>query len=244
MRQYVYWIRGRQFAEYAALSIETVKKVDPFMRDRRIIVCTDEHEPDWAELVASFGTGVELREVRSLRPTIFARLDAQIDVLMNAEPGAHVLFLDADALLQQAFPFDDAHDLFVTWRDQVNGDKEIAKRIPYNGGVLGARVTPASIEAFIWLRARMAQMTAKNQEWNGDQLALADLLGAYSGSSWNSVIRWALMDCGTTLKVRALPCEKYNYSPNEAGEDVKDKVIVHLKGNRKDLIEHYAKVAA
>lgn len=244
MKTYCWWVHGEQFAEWAAHSIEAVKKVDPFLIDRQLIVCTDEENPSWREKLAGLGSGVNFMYVPSAHATISARLDAQIAVLMSVPRGSQVLFLDADALLKKPFPLGD-DDLTLTWRADVNGNADLAKHIPYNGGVVGAKASHAGIEAFIWMRARMRRMSKKNQAWNGDQLALADLAGAPRGEErWNARIRWTLNDPGTPLTVRALPCETYNYSPSEIGEDVSDKVIVHLKGNRKDMLEHYAGVAA
>jgi hypothetical protein len=243
-RSYVWWIHGEQFADYAVHSIEAVKKIDPFLVDRELIVCTDEENPAWAEKLCPFGSGVKLVTVPSDQPTISARLDAQITVLMDAQKGSQVLFLDADALLKKPFPFGD-DDLTLTWRSDINGNAEAARTIPYNGGVVGAKASPAGIEAFIWIRARIRRMSKKNQTWNGDQLALYDLAGApRPEGKWTSRIRWTLNDSGIPLTVKALPCETYNYSPSEIGEDVSDKVIVHLKGGRKDMIEHYSGAAA
>lgn len=244
MRTYCWWIHGEEFADYAAHSIEAVKKIDPFMVDRRLIVCTDEASPNWAEKLVPFGSGVQLVTVPTEQPTISARLDAQIAVLMDAPRNSQGLFLDADALLKKPFPFGD-DDLTLTWRKDINGNAEAARLIPYNGGVVGAKASPAGIEAFLWMRARIRRMSKKNQAWNGDQLAIYDLVGAPRAEErWTSSIRWTWNDSGTPLSVRALPCETFNYSPAEIGEDVSDKVIVHLKGGRKDMIEHYAGVAA
>lgn len=236
---YCWWVRGRQFAEYAALSIAAAKRVDDSY-GRKFLVVTDEADPDWRDIVAPFGSGVQFRVIPSTQPTISARLDAQIAVLFGEARGDRVLFLDADALMRQEFPWEPDADLYLTWRGHVNGDKDMARLIPYNGGVVGASVTPAALEAFIWLRSRIRHMSAQNQVWNGDQLAIADLVGAPRAESLTVPIRWAIMDAGTPLRVRCLPCETWNYSPNEAGEDISAKGIVHLKGNRKDLIEHYA----
>lgn len=243
-RTYCWWIHGEQFAEYAVHSIEAVKKIDPFQVDRQLIVCTDEENPKWKDKLAGIGSGVSFMHVPSDQPTIAARLDAQIAVLMAVPRNSQVLFLDADALLKKEFPFSD-EDLTLTWRGDVNGSAELARTIPYNGGVVGAKANVSGIEAFIWMRARIRRMSKKNQQWNGDQLALYDLAGSpRPEGQWTSRIRWTLNDTGSPLNVRALPCEIYNYSPSEIGEDVSDKVIVHLKGNRKDMLEHYAGVAA
>lgn len=239
---YCWWVRGRQFAEYAALSIGAAQRVDQGgCADRKFLIVTDEADPDWRNVVAPFGSGVQFRVIPSSQPTISARLDAQIEVLMGEARGDRVLFLDADALMVREFPWEPDADLYLTWRDHVNGDRDMARLIPYNGGVVGASVTPATIEAFIWLRARIRRMSAQNQLWNGDQLAIADLVGGPRAEALDVQIRWALTDVGTPLRVRCLPCETWNYSPDKIGEDISERAIIHLKGNRKDLIEHYAR---
>lgn len=241
MTTYCWWIRGREFADLARHSIESVRRVEPFLIDRKLVVYTDEECPDWLDVVAPFGSGVSVKILPSGRPAMVANLDAQIAALMDS-PGERLLFLDADTLVRRQFPWGD-HDLYVTWRDHVNGDCEMARQQPYNYGVLGAVANPATIEAFIWLRARILQMAPKNQAWYGNQLALADLLGAARSEPWTARIRWTLTDDGMPLRVCPLPCETWNYSPNSPDEEVKDKAILHMKGGRKDLIEHYARAA-
>jgi len=239
---YVWWVRGRQFAEYAALSIASVRRANPDAthNEQKFLVVTDEMDLDWTDVVAPFGSGVQLRIVQSSQPTISARLDAQIAVLMDERRGDRVLFLDADALMRKPFPWEPEADLYLTWRDHVNGDKDIARLIPYNGGVVGATVNPATIEAFIWMRSRIRHMSGQNQIWNGDQLALADLVGKPRGDRIETQIRWAITDTGTPLSVSCLPCDVWNYSPDKVDEDISERAIIHLKGSRKDLIEHYA----
>lgn len=219
MTVYAYWTRGEKFAELAHLSAESVKRVDPQAR---------------IEFVTDDGS----------RPAMVANLDAQIRVLGWAERGERVLFLDADTILCRPFPWDLQADLYVTWRDHVNGDREMAKHQPYNYGVLGCIARPQTIEAFIWLRARILRMSRKNQDWYGNQLALAELIGLPCGDYKDVRVRWALNDPGTPLCVRCLPCETWNWSPEAEGEDITGKGVVHLKGGRKDLMAHYAQRAA
>lgn len=237
MTAYVYWIRGEKFAELARLSIASVRKVDP---KADVYVWTDDYR----------GTprfdGVAWHVLEPGRPAMVANLDAQLAALNYLTRGTQVLFLDADTILRRPFPFRLDADLYVTWRPDVNGDVEMAKFQPYNYGVLGTHVRPVTIEAFLWLRARILQMTPKNQGWYGNQLALADLVGgppAEGEASKECRIHWAMNDRGTPLKVKQLPCSVWNYSPNELGEDVSERAILHLKGDRKDLMQHYAEAA-
>lgn len=244
---YCYWVRGREFAELAAKSIESVKRLERFLVERRFVVITDGALEDIADVFSKDVAVIE--HAYKGRPAMVANLDAQISCLLGTPMGERVLFLDADTLVQQAFPWTSA-DLHVTWRDTVNGDPEMARQQPYNYGVLGVNVTPASIEAFMWLRARILRMNPERQRWYGNQLALADLLGQRETGRWapggniEKRIRWTLEDQGTPLTVCELPCDTWNYAPDSPNEDITGKGILHFKGGRKDLIEHFSKAAA
>lgn len=239
---FAYWIRGAEFAELAALSIASVKKVSPYIAQRRIVICTDEENPAWLESVAPHGSGIEVQQLPAGRPAMVANLDAQVSVICQTSKGERVLFLDADTIMLQPFPWTDA-DLHVTWRADVNGDAEMARQQPYNYGVLGANVTPAAIEAFIWLRARILRMQPERQQWYGNQLALEQLLGQPNRGIQRRV-RWTLEDQGMPLSVCELPCDVWNFSPDRAEQDVTGKGILHMKGGRKDLMARYSKAAA
>lgn len=237
MTTYVYWVRGAEFAEMAKLSIASIP--EEYANGHRVIVYTDEASPSWAN---GFSTD-ELRQIKPGRPAMVANLDANVDAILSAPRGEPMLFLDADTLMRRPFPWAADIDLYATWRDHVNGDREAARFQPWNYGVLGAIANPATIEAFIWLRARVMQMSQDRQNWYGNQLALADLLGAARPEPWTARIRWTLTDEGTPLRVMPLPCETWNWSPDSADSDSSGKGIIHCKGNRKDLMQHFAAAA-
>lgn len=224
MTTYVWWIRGQEFADMAQISIDSVRKVDPAAN---ILVYTDDESLDGPYCRLAPG-----------RHAMVANLDAQVNALATSRLGERVLFLDADTIVRKPFPFCEA-DLFLTWRDHVNGDKEFAKSQPFNYGVVGAIASARTIEAFIWLRARILKMTKQHQQWYGNQIAMFDLVGQPKDRK-TATIRWALDDRGTDLSVVCLPCETWNYSPNAEGEDVSGKGIIHCKGNRKELMQAYA----
>ncbi len=236
---YVYWLRGEAFVDLARLSIESIRKVDSAPA---IHVWTD--EPTSTPRIGDTAWHV----LESGRPAMVANLDAQIAALNYLQPGDPVLFLDADVLLQRPFCWSLVPDLYVTWRSHVNHDEALAdfcRSQPYNYGVVGCHVRPQVIEAFYWLRARILQMNARNQAWHGNQLALAELVGSppKEGQADRDVrVRWSPLDRGTTLTVRQLPCDTWNYSPDGV-EDVSARAILHLKGDRKDLMAHYAEGA-
>src|SRR5690348_2048707 len=99
-----------------------------------------------------------------------ANLDAQLSVLARADAGEPVLFLDVDVLVRKAIPL--GPDLTVTWRDAAK-EGGVAGLMPYNYGVVGVRASVRTYEAFLWMRAQVLQMSAQNQGWYGNQMALA-----------------------------------------------------------------------
>lgn len=240
MTAYVYWLRGEPFVDMARISIASVRKVDP---SAKVYVWTD--EPTITPRIKD----VVWHELEPGRPAMVANLDAQIAALNYLPRGEQVLFLDADVLLRRKFPWSLVPDLYVTWRSHVNHDPaldEFCKLQPYNYGVVGCHVRPQTIEAFLWIRARILAMNARNQAWHGNQLALAELVGNSpkdDQADKDVRIRWSLTDRGTPLAVRQLPCDIWNFSPDSAEEDVTEKAILHLKGDRKDLMQHFAEAA-
>jgi len=220
-----YWVRGADYQELADLSAQSVRKVHP-NADIRII--TDDGS----------------------RPAMVANLDAQLSVIWKAQRGAPILFLDVDTLIRKPFPFGEA-DLTVTWRDHVgytNGEKVsgVAELMPFNYGVLGVRAYERTYEAFQWMRAQVLKMSPQHQAWYGNQLALAALVGSHPESGERDSearARWSLTDTGTLLKVKQLPCEVWNYTPASDSENVREKGLLHFKGNRKDWMAHYARCA-
>jgi hypothetical protein len=239
----VYWIRGGEHAQLARLSIASVRNVYP---DARVFVYSDD------PLAQPLGLGEVTYRLAPGEPAMVANLTAQVKHLASASFGLLVLFLDADTLVREAFPFDAGHDLFVTWRGHSgysNGEKVtgVAELMPYNYGVIGARVCASVIEAFLALRTRVQQLAPRYQDWYGNQLALADLIGAPPKEGAASVtvpVRWAPTAGGTPLRVRQLPCEVWNFSPESEADDVSGKGILHMKGGRKHLMQHFASRAA
>lgn len=220
-----YWVRGAEYEAMARLSSESVKRVYPH-------------------------ADIQIRGDDGKRPAMVANLDAQLATLLEAKRNETVLFLDVDTIIRKPFPFA-SQDLYVTWRDHVgysNGEKVsgVADLMPYNYGVLGAIASELTYEAFLWMRAQILNMSKQHQSWYGNQLALAALVGSRpdGGQPEKSTrIQWSLSDSGAELMVRQLRCDIWNYTPEAEGEDVRDKGIIHCKGNRKDLMQHYARAA-
>jgi hypothetical protein len=144
--------------------------------------------------------------------------------------GEPVAFLDADAFMVQPLPdLGSGWDVGVTWRDNL-GDLSMLQ--PYNYGVVFARRTVVAQAAWWWMCNHIAHQNPKNQDWYANQVALRELCGPPQED-----VSVRGHDC-FDVTVKHLPCFTWNYTP-DTEEDVSDKIFVHCKGNRKDLLNHY-----
>lgn len=89
---------------------------------------------------------------------------------------------------------------------------DVTTTMPYNCGVMFSK------NHLFWKRGlkRARAYDEKYQHWWGEQLAVREV--AESGQ----------------FNVVELDCFKYNYTPEDEGEDVSQKHLVHYKGKRKD----------
>lgn len=224
----VYWMRGTSHDELVELSKRSIKK--------------------------AYGEAARIWEYRDAEnePAMLANVRMQLHHLQQAEPGRWVLFLDADTLATEysgTLAGLDGSDVIVTWRDKVNGEEAgVASLMPYNYGVVGCESNAQTIEAWTWMYNRICHMHDKYQDWYGNQLALAELVGARTRLDTGyerrtTPIRWALEGrvLPITIEISQVPCEKFNYTPESIEEDVGGKCILHFKGNRKELMREYAK---
>lgn len=235
----VYWVRGVAHADLLELSIASVRRA--YGSGVHVCVYTEEGDPARDRNLPAW-RGV----LPSGRPPMIANLDAQLAAAGPAPDGTPILFLDADTLVREPYELPAEYDLGPTWRDHVARQEEtaiagIAKVMPYNYGVLYGRAGPRLHEALLWLRARIWRMAEAHRQWYGNQFALAELAGHPSLGDAAVPICWSLEDEGMTLlRVRRLPCDTHNYTPERADEAVEGKVVLHFKGGRKDMMERYA----
>jgi hypothetical protein len=141
------------------------------------------------------------------------------------------LFLDTDIIVRDDIHLDGEWDFCVTWRDNMG---DLSKLMPYNFGIWWAHHTPESRWAAMWMYERALKLSPDHQKWYGNQIAMRELLGPPIPHG----IKEVKLSCGMTLKVKMLPGEVYNFTPEKI-EDVSTRKVIHLKGNRKDLMEHY-----
>lgn len=224
----VYWLTGDSHNEVCEISQRSVRKAYS-VEETPVRMVVRRSEP-----------GGE--------PKMLANVRAQIEYLLRAPYGQRVLFLDADVLVLKPLPF--FTDLFVTWRDRINGKEgDLVSLMPYNYGVVGVINSPQVVEAWLWLYQRICHMADHYQDWYGNQLALADLVGAApkEGAHQKTVpIRWAYDGRfkATQIVVTQAPCEIWNYTPETIDEDIQQRALLHFKGDRKDLMLQYAQKLA
>lgn len=238
---YCFFVRGEKHAAMCRTAIQSIRAVDVLSG---ILVMTDEESPTW-------DVDAQVIKIPPGMPIMLANIEAQVAALIachsqypNQE--TRVMFLDTDILLLKPFTTD--ADILVTWRDSVgeaDGEKVegVAGRMPYNYGVIIARADRPAIEAFIWLRERVRKMHDGHKKWYGNQLALAELCGPRPTEGTRTderTIPWMLTESGMTLTVEKVPCERYNWTPQRAGEYMEGKYVAHFKGGARALMESYA----
>jgi len=238
MTSYIWFVRGKTHAAMCRTSIESVCKID---REAECIVVTD--DPNIGPI-----TDVMYYTRTDALPIMVANVASQVKAMFRATSDK-LVFLDTDVLLLGELPH--VGDVTVTWRDHVTvndeGEKQegIASIMPYNYGVITARFNENSADAFIWMRERIKQMGHRQQEWYGNQLALAELAGpikkdAVGVEVGEREIPWSLHQPGTRVVIGKIPCERFNYTPQSADEDIDSRYALHFKGKKRDLMKGYA----
>jgi len=241
---FVYWVRGKEFADMAAISAASVKRVYPAAR---VFVYTDAAHDSLKNSV--FNEVLMVPAFNFTRPML-ANLQAQVHYCLSHHFTAPTAFLDADILAVKPIdlPKNRDWDLIVTQRDHVGLDDDgnkvvgVAREMPYNYGVLLANNTTGGNEAMIALRNRLAKFGQARQDWYGNQWALRELVGGTCFSPTPRTIQrkadfWLL-----NIEVR--DCHTWNYTPQDADEDFSEKFFVHVKGNRKELFKPIAEKLA
>lgn len=164
-----------------------------------------------------------------------ARFKMQRDFLaLLGERLERVVMLDTDILLNGRLGdvFDGGFDMGLTIRDQPMEPGEV--EMPYNNGVIfvDCRRRLDGILAFYDEIIRRVQvMHTDLHSWLGTQYAVRDLVGRQT--------------VGTTVEVgaidfRILPCSTFNHTPRSADECVANRVVLHFKGQFKQLMTDYA----
>ncbi len=167
---------------------------------------------------------------------MLSRSQAQLACVERSDFVRPLVLLDSDILIRGSLQplFAEDFDVALTWRTN--------KTMPINGGFLvlhnrRPEVGRAFFRRFLQIyRERYA--VGSNAGWYGDQLALHDLVGI-SHKEIHKHERVERDGC----RIRLLPCEVYNFSPDNQLAAIQnglpDKVVLHFKGQRKRLMEPF-----
>ena len=209
----------------------------------RAILLTDEH----TAVPATLPFDLVLRSSIDRERLMYERMRVQCEYLLAREHERASVLLDSDAIVN-ADPrglFTHTGDLGLTWRDGPT-------TMPFNGGVIvvaPGEGGPALLREALDCYAELAQhpnvveaFETDLRAWWGDQYALALLVG-YRNFAERGAAQGTYID---TRTVRFLPCNEYNYTVDASRavaapepRRLRDKFIVHFKGNRKSLQSEY-----
>ena len=243
----VYFVRGQQHAAMARTSIASALRIYPHAR---VLVMTDDPALKRADFTDQW---IDLyRFTDEQQPVMLANLEAQIRALLSDfEERELVAFLDADTIVTgDLFGWKDFEvDLVATWRDHVGKTEEgekipgISTMMPYNYGALMGCTGPGLLEALYWMRERIRGMHPQYQNWYGNQLALAHLLGPPRKGRDKFKVRapWSPTTFGPPITALELPCDQYNYTPASMAESLEGIRLLHFKGHSRKLMGDYAR---
>ncbi len=147
-----------------------------------------------------------------------------------------LVLLDSDILLNGSLRplFDEDFDVGVTWRP--------SSTMPLNGGLLvlhnrRPEVSKAFFARFVRTYAERFATEGKGA-WYGDQLALQDCVGL----NHDELARREMV-VKDGCRIRLLPCDTYNFSPENRldaiGDGLPGRLVVHFKGLRKRLMQPF-----
>jgi hypothetical protein len=192
--------------EYAAMAENMVHWVREAMQDAYIVHMASPNTVS----IAGVSRRINREVTQENAPLMIYRLEH----LANF-PYEQMLLLDVDVVMNRDpwKVFDTPFDMAFTTRDRdaiVDGES-IARKMPYNIGVMFSRSPAFWREAHAYVKT----LPPDHQQWWGDQLAVKHL--ADSGR----------------YRIHEISSDPYNYSPDLADEDVTDKFMVHYKGARK-----------
>lgn len=229
--------------DFVALLSDWLQAARSVAPKARAILLTDEH----TAVPATLPFGVVLRSSIDRERLMYERMRVQCEYLLAREHERASVLLDSDAIVN-ADPrglFTHTGDLGLTWRDGF-------PTAPFNGGaivVASGEGGPALLREALDCYAELAQhpnvvaaFETDLRAWWGDQYALALLVG-YRNFAERGAAQGTYID---TRTVRFLPCNEYNYTVDASRavaapepRRLRDKFIVHFKGNRKSLQSEY-----
>jgi len=206
---------------YGLMAEMMVASVKMTMPDYKVALLTDASPTNIAGIDLKLSADVKF-ERNKLMP---ARM-----ILINAFVGqyedAQIILADPDILFTRPVElFDTEYDVGLTWRGNYPS-------MPFNTGIMTSTTSERAKKFWSFASDICQTLPAETQNWYGDQLSVALIVGLNAFSERESDV----IKAGKT-NVKLLPGEKYNFSPNTLENQSAD--ILHLKGDRKKLMIEY-----
>jgi len=191
---------------------------------------TDEETPFDASLAGASIVRLPIDPDRLM----YSRIVAQIEYLRLHAGESPVVFLDSDVVVNADLTplLSEEFDVALTYRDH--------RRTPLNGGMVIAKGGPAGngLRFMERVRSIFDEQFSSARRWCGDQRALIAAVGQERFEERTSD---SIEVDG--IRIRLLPCGRYNFSPENdedaTADELGDKLIVHFKGERKRLMPLY-----
>ncbi|MEY3466391.1 MAG: hypothetical protein RL603_1991 [Pseudomonadota bacterium] len=228
-------------SEYVANLFDWLRSARAVAPQARTILLTDES----TEIPSHLTFDLVLRRPIDRERLMYERMRVQAEYLAVREADRESVLLDSDAVIN-ADPvglFRSDFDVGLTWRDGFAA-------APFNGGVIvvpagerGARFFVEALECYAELASRpniAGSFDRDLRAWWGDQFVLALMVG-YREFADRGAATAALTD---DFRVGFLPCDTYNFTVDDLDQmtdpaGLRDKFVVHFKGNRKALQSQY-----
>ena len=181
-------------------------------------------------------SGIEIfrNQLEPNAPMMYSRLASQINYVKAHGASTDLVTLDSDILINGNVEdvFKEDFDVALTYRSRED--------MPINWGVsFISHRRPEKVIGFLEkvLEVYKAEYFTNSDFWC-DQYALMDVVG--EERFFNRQSNWLEIE---GAKIRLLPCEVYNYSPEDEAKSVirpfSREKLLHFKGNRKRFIETY-----
>jgi lipopolysaccharide biosynthesis glycosyltransferase len=167
-------------------------------------------------------------------PVMFSRLFCQINYVQQNGCANNLVMLDSDILINGDLDslFHQDFDIALTYRKHEN--------MPINWGIMFiSRHNPEKVVSFLEkVLSVYREKYFKSDIFWCDQYALMDVIGLNQFNQRQS----NFIEIDNT-KILFIPCEVYNYSPEDNPKTIltafRKQKILHFKGNRKRFIETY-----
>lgn len=198
-----------------------------FLPDSLKIVLTDKNTvfPEFSEKFKI------LRFPMQKDTLMYDRMVAQARYLNEFAPeNANICFLDTDILISKSFDalFKLDFDIGLTYRNN--------EEMPINGGFILVKNSNNAKQFFSKCLQIYKNLEEDQKKWWGDQISIAKFLGEQKDALKDRIVDVQ------GVKILFLNCKHFNFTPKQKSEielELKDKYVLHFKGDKKILMAPY-----